>query len=66
MYGKILTANPLMWKNNEVASVDVMRAYTGGKAPLPSFLTLAPDGGGWRASRYDLSSPRKQQVVRSQ
>jgi hypothetical protein len=46
IYGNILTAALLMWKKNEVAPVEVMRAYTTGKAPLQSFLTLAPDGGG--------------------
>ena len=48
-----------MWKKNEVAPVEVMMAYI----PLQSFLTLAPDGGGWSASRYDRLSPRKQQMV---
>jgi len=55
-----------MWKKNEVAPAEVMRAYTGGKAPFHSFLTLAPDGGGWPASRPDRISPRKEQVVRPQ
>jgi hypothetical protein len=56
----MLTANLLKRKKIEVAPVEVMRAYTKLKAPLQSFLTLAPDGGGWSASRYDRLSPRKQ------
>jgi len=55
-----------MWKKNEVAPVEVMRACMGGNvAPLHSFLTLAPDGGGWSASRYDRLSPRKRPSIRS-